>query len=458
MRTRLATCASILALAVIVGAPMSATAERARFLTLPFRSTKGMHIQRAWGMFDGYLHHGIDYIRGFPGSPSTWRGFTVLAAAPGFACAQRAGRRGCIELPDERLTNRVLIRHRVGGRTYYTLYQHLAKIAPGIPIGSRHRTIRVERGERIGKTGADEGPGSLIHLHFELLDAHLRPIDPYDIRRTSGFYPDPAGGNRIKAKAGHYWLDNPPRPPERDRYEPKPRRPSPTPTPDPTPTPSTLPSPSLAASPDPCASPAASGSPTASGSPSPSASGSPVPSVSGSASPPATPQPSCPPPPLASPAPDPLAYSHEPESVLLELAMTPGGANLGDGEDTVLFRLTGDGHVLYRPWNGGHLDLRAPPQEAWLDDARIRDLLVFALGRGGLPKARELYHFVTYGPAPSMVFAIHIPALDKRVVYQLPLGNLFHSDDPEVAGLQSLGHRLAEFTPPATPSPSSPAP
>src|SRR5262245_59416714 len=133
MGTRFMVFVAALALAMATGISATVSAAPTRFLTLPFKSTKGMHIQRAWGKFPDGFHHAIDYIHGTPGAPATWDPFPVLAAAPGLACAQRAGRHGCFELPDEKLTDRVLIKHRVDGRTYYTFYQHVTHIDPAIP-------------------------------------------------------------------------------------------------------------------------------------------------------------------------------------------------------------------------------------------------------------------------------------------------------------------------------------
>jgi hypothetical protein len=209
------------ALAGVLGlaAPRPVVAASPRFLTLPFASTVGMHVQRGWwALGHTLLHHAVDYVHGTPDEPSTWESFGVLAAAPGVACGQVAGRRGCVDVPGERSTNRVLIRHDVEGGTFYTLYEDLASIAPGIPLGSVHRTALVERGEWIGAAGADH---DLIHLHFEMLDAAMKPIDPYDIRGSSRQYPDPSGGNETRSGPSSFWLTDPPAPPS--SLEPAPR-------------------------------------------------------------------------------------------------------------------------------------------------------------------------------------------------------------------------------------------
>ncbi|HEU4572785.1 MAG TPA: hypothetical protein VFR93_08855, partial [Candidatus Limnocylindrales bacterium] len=152
-----------------LGATPTAIAAPPRFLTLPFASTAGMQVQLVWRA-GRIAHHAIDYVRGTRDVASTWRTFPVLAAADGEACAQLAGHHGCVDIPNEKVTNRVAIRHDVGGTTYTTVYEDLASISPSIPIGGRR--VHVTRGQPLGMTGNGEGnPADLIHLHFVVLDA-----------------------------------------------------------------------------------------------------------------------------------------------------------------------------------------------------------------------------------------------------------------------------------------------
>jgi hypothetical protein len=199
--------------AVLVGwlviVPTTSAAAPPRFLSLPFLVTSGMQVERGWWA-NGLLHHAIDYIRGAQNAPATWQPFVVLAAASGAACAQLAGRHGCIDIPGERVTNRVAIRHRIAGHTYVTVYEDLRSIAPGVPVGGR--LVAVARGQALGISGNGEGnPPNLIHLHFEVLDADGHPVDPYDIYGpTSAAYPNPEGTNGLRCGPRRLWFTDPP--------------------------------------------------------------------------------------------------------------------------------------------------------------------------------------------------------------------------------------------------------
>ena len=243
MRLRVAIIAPfVMTLVWLASLPGAASATTPKFLTLPFQSTANMHIQRGWwtvgptGLFN-LLHHGIDYIDGVKDVPSTWKVFPVYAAAAGDACGALISQNGCVDFPGENMGNRVLIRHVVDGTVYYTWYNHLKSIARDIPLNSRSNTVHVARGQLIGYAGDSGSPG-LIHLHFELDDAHLKPIDPYGIYGPSFHYPDPAGTlNHKKSPAANYWISNPPTvagaalspPTPSPARTPAPRRPSPAP-------------------------------------------------------------------------------------------------------------------------------------------------------------------------------------------------------------------------------------
>jgi hypothetical protein len=212
----LAAAAALFLLAgVLSPSPVLRAAGPPQFLSLPFVSASDIHIERGWwtrgsdGRFD-LLEHGFDYIKGTLDVVPSWKSFEVVAAAPGKACGALLGQHGCIDYPGEIMGNRVLVKHRIDGVTYFTFYNHLKTIAPGIPIGNRHDTVEVGRGQLLGTAGATGDDPSLIHLYFELDDANLRPIDPYGIRGTSLQYPDPAGDNSIKSATPNYWLTNPP--------------------------------------------------------------------------------------------------------------------------------------------------------------------------------------------------------------------------------------------------------
>lgn len=167
-----------------------------------------MHVQQAWDFGNGQ-HQAIDYIKGTIDNTSTWRGFPVVAAADGRACGEVLGRNGCVVRPGV-MGNRVSIKHKVDGVVYYTFYNHLKWIDPSIPLGDKHDRVEVKRGQVIGYAGHSGNPSYLIHLHFQLLDAHMQPLDPYGIQGNRVQYPDPRGTNGKRSRKRNYWTTNPP--------------------------------------------------------------------------------------------------------------------------------------------------------------------------------------------------------------------------------------------------------
>jgi hypothetical protein len=141
------------------------------------------------------------------------------------------------------------------------------------------------------------------------------------------------------------------------------------------------------------------------------------------------------------------------DAVLLRLSQTGGGAT---GADHIarIFSLYGDGRVVFRSFLEGQC---GPQRQAQLSEASVQSLLAFALDDGGLATSPELYPFNTFGPAGTTVFEIDTSSLQKRVEYQLPLGNLFASDDAAVKGLQLLAAKLVDFQAQLDPS-ASPVP
>jgi murein DD-endopeptidase MepM/ murein hydrolase activator NlpD len=170
-----------------------------------------MGVQDGWIRMDRTLHNGIDYIRGEVGAGWTWRGFPIIAAADGRACAALDDEEGCIS----GVGTRVLIRHKLkDGSIYFTYYGHLRRIAPDIAVGTDRFSTRVKRGQLLGWAGRTGLPGTGLHLHFELLTGPGEWIDPYDIYARRGRYPDPAGTNGRRSGPDRYWIDDPPRPPD----------------------------------------------------------------------------------------------------------------------------------------------------------------------------------------------------------------------------------------------------
>jgi Peptidase family M23 len=182
---------------------------------LPFDASEKVVIQRAWttfnpatGRFD-LNHHAVDYVLGKRDQPDTWKKFDALAAAPGEACGALTKQGGCYDKAGENMGNRVLVKHKVEGVVYYTFYNHLDSIAKGIPLNDKNNTVHVDAGQKIGVVGASNSEGGLLHLHWELLDANLKPIDPYGIYGITDQYPDPRGKNGKHAKKSWFLTDPP---------------------------------------------------------------------------------------------------------------------------------------------------------------------------------------------------------------------------------------------------------
>lgn len=215
-RSRVAAVIGLLAfLALLLGSVqrVAVAAGTPRFLMLPFDASEKIAIQRAWwtrgstGAFD-LLHHAIDYVNGKRDDINNWKTFPVLAAAAGEACGAKTAQSGCIDT-GEIMGNRVLIKHEVDGVTYYTFYNHLDTINPDIPLDNKNRTVHVNAGEEIGTAGESNSQG-LLHLHWELLDANFKPLDPYGIKGITDEYPDPKGKNGNEVGKNNYFLTDPP--------------------------------------------------------------------------------------------------------------------------------------------------------------------------------------------------------------------------------------------------------
>lgn len=214
MQVRIAVLAGLVLAALVAPLPTMAAATPAaaaptpKFLTLPFTSVRHMHVQQAWDFASGQ-HQAIDYIKGTLDATSTWRGFPVVAAADGRACGEMLGHNGCVVRPGI-MGNRVMIRHKVNGVVFFTFYNHLQWIASSIPLGDKHNRVTVKRGQVIGYAGSSGDTPDLIHLHFQLLDAHMQPVDPYGIYGNRAQYPDPRGTNGKRSRKRNYWTTNPP--------------------------------------------------------------------------------------------------------------------------------------------------------------------------------------------------------------------------------------------------------
>lgn len=171
------------------------------FLIYPFSESirAEMQLQQAWFYQSGDPHYAADYVRGKIDDSSTWKPFSVLATADGFACANPGKQQGNAVWTDnyiERANKTVL---------YHTYSGHLAKIAEGIPecndsSGKRTgQTKSVKKGEEIGIAGSTGmADSSLLHLHYEVKDSKDQPVDPYGLESKRDDYPNPALTNGKK--------------------------------------------------------------------------------------------------------------------------------------------------------------------------------------------------------------------------------------------------------------------
>lgn len=208
--SRAALLAMVAASLLAAAGATPAAAHPPRILTLPFPTTKGIHIEDGWWRVDGTWHHGIDYIKGRVGQGWTWESFPVIAAASGRACAALDDTPGCID----GVGTRVLIRHRLAnGKIVYTYYGHLKRIAPAIAVGTDRFSTWVKRGQLLGWAGKTGLPGTGTHLHFELMWKPGAWIDPYDIDGRREAYPDPAGRNTLTSGTAYWWTEPVPVPP-----------------------------------------------------------------------------------------------------------------------------------------------------------------------------------------------------------------------------------------------------
>lgn len=181
--------------ASVVNAPSHQTGGQ-RFLTLPFTDSRIL-VQQGFIYSWGTQHSGIDYILGNR-NDGRWQSFDVVAAADGWACVNCTARQG----------NAVWIKHLINGVTYYTYYGHLASWDPSIPVGNQQQTVWVQRGQKIGVSGATGVAQGAIHLHFQVTDAHSQPIDPYDLWTTREPYAP--GCTDCQMGPSALWTTNPP--------------------------------------------------------------------------------------------------------------------------------------------------------------------------------------------------------------------------------------------------------
>jgi hypothetical protein len=116
------------------------------------------------------------------------------------------------------------------------------------------------------------------------------------------------------------------------------------------------------------------------------------------------------------------------------------------------FTLYGDGTVIFRnprldvPPAQGSVFTFNPMRTAKLSEEQIQELLVMALGEGGLAGARPNYENNMVADASTAVFTIDAGGITKSVsVYALGLDTQGGADAPARAAFEKLAERLTDF-------------
>ena len=116
------------------------------------------------------------------------------------------------------------------------------------------------------------------------------------------------------------------------------------------------------------------------------------------------------------------------------------------------FTLYGDGTVIFRnpmaepPPAEGSVFKMNPLRTARLSEAQIQELLLLALGEGGLAIARENYPNDMVADASTAIFTIEAGGIKKAVsVYALGLEMEGVADGPARAAFKKLADRLTDF-------------
>jgi hypothetical protein len=116
------------------------------------------------------------------------------------------------------------------------------------------------------------------------------------------------------------------------------------------------------------------------------------------------------------------------------------------------FTLYGDGTVIFRnpilemPAAQGSVQTFNPMRTAKLSEEQIQELLILALGEGGLAAARPNYENNMVADAGTTVFTIDAGAIKKTVsIYALGLDDPSGQDAVARAAFKKLADRLADF-------------
>ena len=116
------------------------------------------------------------------------------------------------------------------------------------------------------------------------------------------------------------------------------------------------------------------------------------------------------------------------------------------------FTLYGDGTVIFRnpalgiPPMQGSVAVFNPLRTATLSEEQIQDLLVFALGEGGLAAARPDYRNDMVADASTATFTVNAAGISKSVaIYALGMEVQGLADAPARAAFAKLAERLTDF-------------
>jgi len=116
------------------------------------------------------------------------------------------------------------------------------------------------------------------------------------------------------------------------------------------------------------------------------------------------------------------------------------------------FTLYGDGTVIFRnpmlegPAAQGSVMTFNPMRTAKLSEEQIQELLVLALGEGGLAAARPNYENNMVADAGTTTFTVDAGGIKKTVsIYALGFDDPSGSDAPARAAFKELADRLADF-------------
>lgn len=125
------------------------------------------------------VHHGVEFYDA--------QGTPVLAAAAGEVVFAENDRLTLLAWTTGFYGNVIVLKHTLGGETFFTLYGHLYKI--GVTVGQK-----VAAGEQIGEVGAT-GTAIGSHLHFEV----RRGTDDYKSTRNPELWLAPLEGTGVLA-------------------------------------------------------------------------------------------------------------------------------------------------------------------------------------------------------------------------------------------------------------------